>query len=57
MLIMMGMSFIQEENKSSTEMRKNVDLEDRNDMKEGACFHHLTRGYVLFYPHLTHFLC
>lgn len=38
-------------------MRKNADLENCNDMKEDAYFHHLTGGYGLFYHHLTHFLC
>lgn len=47
-LIMTGMPFIQEEKKSSTEMRKNADLENYSGMKEGACFHQLTREYVLF---------
>lgn len=48
MLIMMGMSFIQEEKKSNTEMRKNADLENCNNMKEGACFHHLKEGMFFF---------
>ena len=47
-LIMTGMCFIQEDKKSSTEMRKNTDLENCNDLKEGTYFHHLTGGHILF---------
>lgn len=47
-LIMTEMCFKQEEEKSSTEMRKNAGLENCNDMKKGAFFHHLTRGRILF---------
>lgn len=56
-LTMTGMCLIQEVKKSSTEIRKNADLENYNDMKEGAYFHHLTGGWILFQPHLTHILC
>lgn len=40
-LITSGMYIVQEEKKSSKEMRKNTDLENYNNTKEGTCCHHL----------------